>query len=48
VDTGCIASNGSMIAMADISGNLYVSTDYGHAWSHVDKDLPTPGGVLIC
>jgi hypothetical protein len=48
VDTGCIATNGSKIAVADSSGNLYLSADFGHAWSRSYKDLPTPSGVLIC
>jgi hypothetical protein len=47
-DTGCIATNGSKIAVADRSGNLYLSADFGHAWSRSNKDLPTPSGVLIC
>jgi len=47
-DTGCIATNGSKIAVADSSGNLYLSADFGHAWSRSYKDLPTPSGVLIC
>jgi BNR/Asp-box repeat len=47
-DTGCIATNGSKIAVADRSGNLYLSADFGHAWSRSIRDLPTPSGVLIC
>lgn len=47
-DTGCIATNGSKIAVADRSGNLYLSADFGHAWSRSNQDLPTPSGVLIC
>jgi hypothetical protein len=47
-DTGCIATNGSKIAVADRSGNLYLSADFGHAWSRSNKDLPTPSSVLIC
>jgi hypothetical protein len=48
VDTGCIAANGSSIAVADRSGNLYGSDDFGRAWSCRSTRLPTPSGVLIC
>jgi hypothetical protein len=48
VDTGCIAANGSSIAVADRAGNLYGSDDFGRAWSSRSTGLPTPSGVLIC
>jgi hypothetical protein len=48
VDTGCIAANGSSIAVADRAGNLYGSDDFGRAWSCRSTGLPTPSGVLIC
>ncbi len=48
VDTGCIAANGSSIAVADRAGNLYGSDDFGRAWSCRSTRLPTPSGVLIC
>lgn len=47
-DTGCIAANGSSIAVADRAGNLYGSDDFGRAWSCRITRLPTPSGVLIC
>ena len=47
-DTGCIAANGSSIAVADRAGNLYGSDDFGQAWSCRSTRLPTPSGVLIC
>jgi hypothetical protein len=47
-DTGCIATNGSSIAVADRAGNLYHSDDFGRAWSCRSTGLPTPSGVLIC
>jgi hypothetical protein len=47
-DTGCIATNGANIAVADRSGNLYRSADFGQVWSHSNKELPAPSGVLIC
>jgi len=48
VDTGCIAANGSFIAVADRAGNLYGSDDFGLAWSCRSIKLPTPSAVLIC
>ncbi len=47
-DTGCIAANGSSIAVADRAGNLYGSDNFGRAWSCRSTRLPTPSGVLIC
>ena len=47
VDTGCIATHGSTIAVADRGGNLYCSYDGGRAWSCAVTGLPTPSGVLI-
>ena len=47
-DTGCIAANGSSIAVADRAGNLYLSADSGQTWSCSASGLPTPSGVLIC
>jgi hypothetical protein len=48
VDTGCIAANGSSIAVADRAGNVYGSEDFGRAWSRRVSRLPPPSGVLIC
>lgn len=48
VDTGCIAANGSSIAVADRAGSLHVSDDFGRAWSCRSTGLPTPSGILIC
>jgi photosystem II stability/assembly factor-like uncharacterized protein len=47
VDTGCIATRGPEIAVADAKGNLYVSADTGHSWSRRASDLPAPSSVLI-
>jgi hypothetical protein len=47
-DTGCIAANGSSIAVADSGGNLYGSDDFGQTWSCSTTCLPSPSGVLIC
>jgi hypothetical protein len=48
VDTGCIAANGSSIAVADRAGNVYVSDNFGQTWSCRSTRLPTPSGVLVC
>ncbi len=48
VDTGCIATNGSMIVAVDRAGTLYLSTEFGLAWSRGSSELPTPSSVLIC
>ena len=47
-DTGCIATNGSMIVVVDRAGTLYLSTEFGLAWSWSSSELPTPSSVLIC
>ena len=47
VDTGCIATCASTAAVADRSGNLYVSADSGRRWSRQASGLPPPSGVLI-
>ena len=47
-DTGCIATNGSTIAVVDNGGTLYLSTEFGRAWSRSCSDLPAPSSVLIC
>ncbi|HZL55810.1 MAG TPA: hypothetical protein VFC21_01945, partial [Bryobacteraceae bacterium] len=46
-DTGCIATLGSAVAVADKKGNLYVSADNGRAWSCRADGIPTPSSVLI-
>lgn len=47
VDTGCIATNGSSIAVVDRGGNLYCSDDFGREWSCQSTGLPAPSGVLV-
>ncbi len=47
-DTGCIATNGSLVAVADRAGNLYASEDFGGTWSCRNAKLSSPSGVLIC
>jgi hypothetical protein len=47
VDTGCIATQGSAVALADRSGNLYVSADSGRTWSREVSRFPTPSSILI-
>jgi photosystem II stability/assembly factor-like uncharacterized protein len=46
-DTGCIAVQDSLLAIADKGGNLYVSDDTGRTWSRRAEGLPTPSNVLI-
>ncbi len=48
VDTGCIATNGAMVAMVDMGGNLYVSTNFGRGWSRIGGGLDGASSVLIC
>ena len=47
VDTGCIASSDSAIAVTDKAGNLYVSKDAGRTWLRLADSLPSPSSVLI-
>ncbi|HYL99861.1 MAG TPA: hypothetical protein VEZ90_12975 [Blastocatellia bacterium] len=46
-DTGCIAANGSAVAVADAKGNLHVSADNGRTWSPRAEGLPAPSSILI-
>jgi hypothetical protein len=48
VDTGCIAANGSSIAIADRDCNYYGSDNFGRDWSLTSSGLRSPSGVLIC
>lgn len=48
VDTACIASKGSTIAAVDRGGTMYLSTDFGRAWSQISSELPPPSSLLIC
>lgn len=48
VDTDCIATRDSMIAVIDGSGRLYVSPDDGASWSRAVDHLTGPSGVHIC
>jgi photosystem II stability/assembly factor-like uncharacterized protein len=46
-DTGCITTRASALAVADKTGNLYISADAGCTWSRRANGLPTPSSVLI-
>jgi photosystem II stability/assembly factor-like uncharacterized protein len=46
-DTGNIAASGSCVAVADHSGNLYLSQDAGSTWSHVASNLAGPSSVFV-
>ncbi len=48
VDTACIATRGSSIAIADKGGNLYGSDDFGRTWSLRKTGLPVPSCLLLC
>ena len=47
VDTGCIATRGRAVAIADKAGNLYASADAEHAWLHRDDCLPMLSKLLL-
>ncbi len=47
VDTGCIATHGPSLAVADRAGNVYGSDDFGRSWSRRSTGLPAPSSVLI-
>jgi hypothetical protein len=46
-DTGCIATHGSAVAVADKKGNLYGSADAARTWWRLAEGNPTPSGVLV-
>ena len=46
-DTGCIATHGSAVAIADRNGNLYLAGDTGRSWWRPADGLPSPSSVLI-
>jgi len=48
VDTGCIATSESLVALADRGGNLYCSEDCGRTWTRRISGLAAPSGVLLC
>lgn len=48
VDTGCIATEDSTVALIDGAGRLYVSQDDGAAWSSPVDPLTEPSGLHIC
>ncbi|MFL6551653.1 MAG: WD40/YVTN/BNR-like repeat-containing protein [Povalibacter sp.] len=47
VDTACIATHGSMLALADGGGNIYVSENAGGSWLRADQRMPSASCVLI-
>ena len=47
VDTGCIASKGSELAVVDWGGNVYASDDGGRRWTRLAEGIPEPSGALI-
>jgi len=47
VDTGCIASHGAVVALADRGGHVYVSEDFGRTWGLKLDGISAPSNVLI-
>jgi hypothetical protein len=47
-DTDCIATKGSIVAVIDWSGRLYISHDDGASWSSPVDGLAGPSGLHIC
>ena len=47
VDTACIATRASALALVDRGGNLYLSEDNGANWSRRADQLPPPSSILI-
>jgi hypothetical protein len=47
VDTACMATHASTLALADRGGNVYLSKDTGKTWSRIAEGLATPSGVFI-
>ncbi len=47
VDTGCIASRGAVVALADRGGNLYVSEDGGGTWKLRADGIAMASNVLV-
>ena len=47
VDTACIATLESRVALVDRAGNVYLSQDRARTWTRIADGLPTPSSVLI-
>jgi photosystem II stability/assembly factor-like uncharacterized protein len=47
VDTRGIDARGTVAALVDRGGHLYVTRDDGRSWSHHRDGLPQPSGVLL-
>jgi hypothetical protein len=47
VDTACMATHASALALADRGGNVYLSKDTGQTWSRIAEGLATPSSVFI-
>lgn len=47
VDTRCIATLGSALALADKAGNLYASADGGQSWLQREGGLPMLSALLL-
>jgi hypothetical protein len=47
VDTACMATHASTLALADRGGNVYLSKDNGKTWSRIAEGLATPSSVFV-
>lgn len=47
VDTGCVASKGAELAVADRGGNVYLSDDGGRRWTRLAEGIPEPSSALM-
>ncbi|MBL8269062.1 WD40/YVTN/BNR-like repeat-containing protein [Steroidobacter sp.] len=47
VDTNCISTLGSVVALADKGGNVYSSEDAGGRWVRISQGLPAASSLLI-
>jgi hypothetical protein len=47
VDTGCLTASGSVAALADGDGDVWVSRELWHGWTRVARGLPEVRAVAL-
>lgn len=47
VDSRCMATHDSTVALADAKGTVYISADTGGSWSRLADGLPSPSSLLF-
>jgi hypothetical protein len=47
-DTSCVATSGAMVVLVDRAGTMYLSLEYGRAWSRIGVLPASRSSVLIC